>query len=208
MGSKGGALANVRIIGLLVTALLLIANATAETVTVGKPYLGPYGTTYPFGNLGGVETYQQLYYASNFSGPMLIESITFFTAEPEFFAYSVFPGTYELTLSTTSASLYGLSFYNATGNIGQFFSGYLSQQITGGRVTISGNPFLYNPGVGNLLLTITGPGDPRKSYTAVFQENTDFALTGAAATVNQEVAFTLLEQSQSLNLPRSRNPQR
>ncbi len=122
--------------------------AFADTVTIGSGNDG--GNAFPFDYPTYAGEYQQVYSASQFSGPEEITAITFFS-------YSGFPSTisgdYTIDLSTTSAGVGTLSSTYAN-NIGannaQFFSGAVSDVLT-----FTGGPFLYDPSQGNLLLDVS-----------------------------------------------------
>jgi hypothetical protein len=135
----------------------LVNVARADMVLIGSATPG-VANQYPFGT-NAVSTYQQVYSASLFSGPMTITAIDFFnTAFP---AGSVNPATYTISLSTTSAAVNGLAPGAASSNIGAnntvFFSGTLGGAIntTTHELTITGGSFNYNPATGNLLMNIS-----------------------------------------------------
>ena len=110
--------------------------------------------TYPFGTSTYTGEYQQVYNKADFSGPVLISSISFFSAAG--YSNQSISGSYTLDFSTTSASttngVGGLS-TNYPSNIGSnnalFFTGSVSNTLT-----FTGTPFLYNPALGNLLLDV------------------------------------------------------
>lgn len=149
-----------------VTALALllfgVGQASAGSVTVGT---GSSGNCYPFlcndsgTNVGPSIHYQQVYASSAFpSGTFNIGSLQFYFA-PQFGGNStMLHGTYDISFSTTSAAVGALSSALAN-NIGTplqtFFIGDVSQAPVGGTYTIVGStPYLYNPGLGNLLIDI------------------------------------------------------
>lgn len=143
-------------------ALFLVASAgllSAAPVTVGTP---DNGNCYPFmcndsGTSSGESIqYQQVYSSSAFSGPIDISSLTFYYATAFGGTEAVLHGNYDISLSTTSKPVNGLS-TTLSSNIGPdnatFFDGALGGPYTN-SFTISGTPFSYNPANGNLLVNI------------------------------------------------------
>jgi hypothetical protein len=100
--------------------------------------------------------YQQVYDAAEFGGVFDIGSITFFHDLALLGGAMVLGGTYEISLSTTSATVGALDTTLAN-NIGAdntlFFVGDLAGSASP-SFTIFGTPFLYDPLLGNLLLNI------------------------------------------------------
>jgi hypothetical protein len=140
-----------RSLSLVALSLSLVAfcdYAVADTVTVGTNQLNNENV-YPFGSASYTGFYQQVYGSSNFTGPVNITSIAFFSSVD---FHGTISGTYILDLSTTSASVSTLSTtYSANlgANNTQVFDGSVS-----GVLSFSTTPFLYDPSQGNLLLTI------------------------------------------------------
>lgn len=142
------------------SAALLAAGSVpaAAQVTIGT---ATTGNCYPFicAAGDGFFRYQQVYTSTAFSPVGFINSLTFYRtiAGPGDFDGN----TYALSLSTTSQAVGGLS-DNPTANLGAnntlFWTGVLSGAI-GSSFTLTGTPFLYMPGMGNLLLDvmISGP---------------------------------------------------
>jgi hypothetical protein len=147
----------VKALSLFLFGLILLSPFRGQAqVTVGAP--GDEASDFPF--YFTMATYQQVYAASDFSGDIVISGLTFFDQQ-------VGPGTlmtadYEIQLSTTSAAVNGLS-STFSANLGAdnttVFTGSLSGPISS-SFTIPISAFDYNPGSGNLLLTIfqTNPG--------------------------------------------------
>jgi PEP-CTERM motif len=124
-------------------------SAFATTVTVGTNQTS-LDNEYPFGSSGYAGDYQQVYSSSNFTGPVNIMSIAFFSGID--YPGTSISGTYILDLSTTSSSVGTLSTtYSANlgGNNTQVFDGSVSDVLS-----FSTTPFLYDPSQGNLLLTV------------------------------------------------------
>jgi hypothetical protein len=145
----------------LILCLALCGSLRADTVTVGTPNAA---NCYPFlCNDSGVATgqsilYQQVYGASNFSGPFEIDSLTFLFAPSFGGSGTVLNGNYTISFSYTGAAVGGLS-TDLGSNIGAgsavFFSGSLGGTLGNPSFTINGTPFIYDPANGNLLMTIT-----------------------------------------------------
>ncbi|MFN6468104.1 MAG: PEP-CTERM sorting domain-containing protein [Nostoc sp. SerVER01] len=136
-----------------VTALGVAGSAQALSITIGAPGDLGSGDCAPF---GCVLRYQQVYDASLFSSPILIDTISFFNQN--FQPGSISAATYTINFSTTTKAVNALSSTFAD-NIGannqSFFVGSLSGAITNGKFSITGNNFLYDPSQGNLLLDIS-----------------------------------------------------
>ena len=146
----------------LVTGAALLGFAgPAGAVIIGLPAdPGPGGgNCAPFGCTGsgvrGFTRYQQVYNKAQFSEPLLIDTISFFDAGHN---GNLNSGTYTLSLSTTSKPVNGLDLVTFDNNVGSDNQTFAVVLLTGGAVpsvlTFSGTPFLYNPGLGNLLLDI------------------------------------------------------
>ncbi len=121
------------------------------------------GNCIPFNcNIGGQIAnvdYQQAYAAAAFSGPTSISSVTFYNWT---FGGNtlVIGGNYSVYISTTTAVFNALS-TNLPSNRGgdwTYFGAFTAGTDTNPSITISGTPFSYNPGNGNLLLEIFGLG--------------------------------------------------
>ncbi len=102
--------------------------------------------------------YQQVYAAQAFQGPTQITSLTFFYAEQFAGPTTMLSGNYQISLSTTTRPVDGLS-PDLSANIGPdntvIFSDNLGDVSTSPSVTISTTtPFTYDPRRGNLLLNI------------------------------------------------------
>jgi hypothetical protein len=143
---------------LVVVAALLSFAGPAGAVIIGLP-ADAGGNCFPFGCTDQDGTpgtrYQQVYDAGQFSGSLLIDSISFFDSAG---FGNLNSGTYTLSLSTTSRPVNGLDTVTFDNNLGSDNQGFTVAVLTGGAVpsvlSFSGTPFLYNPGVGNLLLDI------------------------------------------------------
>jgi hypothetical protein len=128
---------------------------------------GTGGNRYPFGDpcCGPGTIYQQIYASSNFSSPLNITGIDFFTALPGGVLRS---GTYTFFLSTTSVPVNGIttSFDANRGSDNSLFGTYVfgSAHFVPDVLEFTGASFLYDPALGNLLLDIRisggGVGQP------------------------------------------------
>ncbi|HUL71846.1 MAG TPA: PEP-CTERM sorting domain-containing protein [Vicinamibacterales bacterium] len=154
------------VVGLLAGAV----SARASSVTVGAVTginCAPFLCSPSF----SVNRYQQVYSAGAFgtTDPLLITGLTFATV---FGSGSFGDSTFAVSLSTTSASVQGLSF-NMDDNVGAdnalFWSGTLSGPV-GPALSLSGGPFLYDPMAGNLLMDVTIAGGTAQY---VFQSEDD-----------------------------------
>lgn len=132
---------------------LVIGTAAANT-----------GNCYPFGCSGGwTPTYQQVYGASAFSGAISISALSFYHTQYNNGSQTPNTGTYTFQLSTTSASVDGLS-ATAANNLGAdnmtVFTGALPTNVPfGSRMdVILDSVFNYDPTLGNLLLSVSGSG--------------------------------------------------
>ena len=130
----------------LMLGVAVSGTASAGVITFGHNNLG---NGFPFSSPKYTPEYQQVYDGSFFPGPVDITQITFFPALAQLPAIT---GNFTLDLSTTSAGPTTLSTVYAN-NIGAnnalFFSGPVSSVFS-----FTGNPFLFDPSKGNLLLDV------------------------------------------------------
>lgn len=132
---------------------LLVGNVQAD-VLVGNNNGGP--NCFPFGCLeSSWETYQIIWDASNFANPMDISGLEFFYGTGD---TTVNTGTYQIYLSTTSTTVAGLS-TNPANNIGGDHTLLYNNSLTAFdadvMTLIFDSIFSYNPGLGNLIMTVT-----------------------------------------------------
>ena len=148
---------------LLVVAFLVSQGFPLKAdVIIGLPAVPNQGNCIPFSCAGffQLNTYQQVYSAGAFSGPVDITGIDFFDTQilPN---GTVDSGTYTLSLSYTSKPVGGLDLSNPANNSTSgaqvFFSGSLPNFV-GGMLDFVGAPFIYDPTLGNLLLTVSISG--------------------------------------------------
>jgi hypothetical protein len=149
----------------------------ADTIVIGAP--GDGLNAFPFGgHVGAVGTrYQQAYSSSQFSGPILINSISFLGGNSGPLGAS----TYAFSLSTITAGIDSLSPFNFDANRGANNQLFANVGLSGpgpATLTITGlTPFLYNPAQGNLLLDIvvTPGGVPASGLVASYSSRTGTA---------------------------------
>lgn len=144
------------------------ARAVMQEVVVGAP--GKYGQTengFPFATLPGAygyasTRYQQVYDAGSFSGPFAIRQIVFFPSSNT--GAAILAGSVEIFLSVTSLGVNEISGRPFDANLGsdsQRFAGFQGGfTVTGPEFVIRGDPFLFDPRLGNLLLDIRVNGAP------------------------------------------------
>lgn len=155
--------------------LTLAATAHADPVLIGET--GNGSNCFPFGcgrhSGADASRYQQVYSSEQFSGPLRIETIEFFRS----LGTTVNFGEFSFYLSTTSKPVDGLDITNFDANVGLDRALFSTMKFAGQGVesvlSIAGNPFIYNPRLGNLLLDIVIPGG------AVTADNVDVAFFSA-----------------------------
>jgi hypothetical protein len=137
-------------------ALLGAAPARAQDISFGGPVAGT--NAFPFTNYHflAANRYQQLYDASHFTQPVLIDAIRFANTSSvaQGLPGSIAPGSYLVRLAVTDRAENGLGTdfdANVTGFAATFFSG----TIGSGTLRIVGAPYLFDPSRGNLLLDVT-----------------------------------------------------
>ncbi len=163
------------VIGLcLVSAALPVtarAGSIGQSLILGLPSLQASGNCDPFGcpAFFGLGAYQQVYSSGAFNAPISIDGLSFFDTVIHNGGRPA-AGTYTLEFSYTSMNVAGLDLQdpspNIAGAVQPFFTGLLPA-LSGGMLTFSGTPFLYDPGAGNLLLTVTVTS-PADSYSYLY----------------------------------------
>jgi hypothetical protein len=134
----------------LVGAAVLGSVTGASAITIGT---ATGANEFPFGTSGG-DYYQQIYNQADFSGPISIGQISFFLTD--FLAADTWAnGDYSFYLSTTTAALNSAVAYTPGANNQLFGSFVLGGAVPLGQINFNGAAFNYNPGQGNLLLTIS-----------------------------------------------------
>jgi len=144
----------------LFAALFFTAPALAD-VTVGTQY---DGGCYPFSCFthDGGTTYQQVYSAGSFSGPVSISGLSF----QDYYSSSSDMGdaTLKIDFYLTSKNPFGLS-SNLASNRGSLIGTLGTFNVAGPApsplLTINGNAFNYDPSWGNLLMQVSVLGFTR-----------------------------------------------
>lgn len=142
-------------IAIALFAAAMISPAQAMVIGVADS-----SNSIPFGSTTGGFFYQQVYNATSFSSPINITEITFYNSITP--GGTPMTGTFDLYLSTTSAPI--ATFDTSTGvqfpfvpdnSFTQVFHGSLPA-VSNGRFdfNLSLSSFLYDPSLGNLLLTV------------------------------------------------------
>jgi len=161
---------------LLVITVCLGALGALQAGVIVIGSLGTGSNCFPFGCQFSVGTvYQQVYDSGSFPGPITITDIVFYhTLSP---GGNFRPGSYALSLSTTSRVVNGLDTVNFDSNLGPdnqlFWSGPLSGAAPAPEVVFLGVPFAYNPGLGNLLLDVRVTGGGGNGWVYLDARNGD-----------------------------------
>jgi hypothetical protein len=149
----------------------------AGTIVVGLPADTDAGNCFPLGCAYSGE-YQQVYSAGQFAGPLTISDLEFYNTQYDSDATAMNSGTWDISLSTTSANWDTLSSTFAN-NIGSnntlVFSGNLSQSWAfGDTLSIDlTTPFTYNPEKGNLLMNVAVSGATAPGGNIFFDTNSE-----------------------------------
>jgi hypothetical protein len=134
-------------------ASTLLACAPASALVIGAPATG--GNYIPFGSASGWPEYQQVYASSDFPGTITIDDIEFYTVPGSTGTLS--PGTFTISLSTTSAAVNNLDASLAS-NIGPnntvVYLATLPAVQKGVLIIPLSTPFTYQPSGGNLLIDL------------------------------------------------------
>jgi len=170
MISRCARFSNLLVAAALSSAALISAPAMA-TLVVGSGATD--GNVFPFGYAStffGVSTrYQQVYDDSNFSGPLSITGVTFYSKSTS--GSELNSGNFTVSLSTTSVAVNNLSSAFAN-NVGAdnvlLFTGTLPALASGVLTLHFTSAFDYDPSLGNLLLDIGYDG------TTGFTSSTSF----------------------------------
>jgi hypothetical protein len=133
-----------------------------SSFVIGEPPLIATGNCDPFGcpEFFGLGTYQQVYTTSPFSDTTTITGLTFYDEQVQNGAEPA-GGTYTLSLSYSNNGPGDLNTLNPNSNISSgsevFFTGSLPF-LAQSTLDFAGTPFVYNPAIGYLLLTVTVTG--------------------------------------------------
>ncbi|MBC8089683.1 MAG: PEP-CTERM sorting domain-containing protein [Phycisphaerae bacterium] len=130
------------------------ASVASAQVTVGSPNT-VQPNNFPFGSSVGFNTFQQVYGAGLFSGPLTINSISLYNTRG---LGNFQVGTFNLFLSTTTVASNAVTNTPANNRTGalQAFStvSYTAGTAVPGVVTFLGLPYSYDPTAGNLLFEV------------------------------------------------------
>ncbi len=145
----------------LILASAFVSAAPASALIIGG--VGPEaGNCFPFGCAYSAHPstrYQQVYDASNFSGPIDIAGLGFFYDNETGGSFN--SGTYFFELSVTSKQVDFLDETNFDNNVTGSVHSFATVVFSGGAASsfqVFGSSFLYDPNDGNLLLDIKIPG--------------------------------------------------
>lgn len=134
-----------------IACLFVGAREAAAGTIVG---VNDNGNCYPFSCAAsdGVVTYQQVYSAAAFGGPLSFDSISFFKST----GTDMDTADYAIYFSTTSMPVLGLD-GNPANNLGAdnaLFGNFTIGGAMPNVLTLVGNTFNYDPSDGNLLMTV------------------------------------------------------
>ncbi len=141
----------------LAASLFLPLSAHAGGLVIGAG--APDGNCFPFGCGTWNPEYQQVYAASDFSGPITITEISFYDHNNP--SNDLNTGNYQISFSTTLAAVDGLDLNNLANNVGGNNTLVYNADLpglTGGaggqlRIVLA-TPFTYDPSQGNLLIDV------------------------------------------------------
>lgn len=180
----------------------LVPAVKADTVVIGS---NSSGSRYPFGMdpaaaspsfpdfvAGG--TYQQVYAASAFSGPVTITQIAFASSGAFSSGAGLATFNFNIGLSTSAAGVGALSTTfaaNRGGDFAQVFTGPMNVALTANDqfdLVINITPFTYDPANGNLLLDVTlnsttGYAGSTLYFVAGFDPNTSRVVNPTGGTM-------------------------
>ena len=138
---------------------MLICFVLIPFVTIPDPAID--NNAWPFGFIStpaGDARYQQAYDSVSFGDkPMTIRQISFFRTLAGF----IRSGTYTISLSTITEDIDSLSITNYDANLGSDNKLFVSTSLAGQApevLTFDGEPFHYDPSMGNLLLDVRVEG--------------------------------------------------
>ena len=136
--------------------LLAAAPVAGQDVSFGGPVAGT--NAFPFDDYHFVPAnrYQQLYTGSRFAGPVLIDAIRFSNSASidGGFPGSIAAGNYLVRFAVTDRAENGLS-TDFDANVSGFSATFFSGTLPGGLLRIAGDPYLFDPSRGNLLMDVT-----------------------------------------------------
>jgi hypothetical protein len=136
--------------------LFAAAPAAAQDVSFGGPVAGT--NAFPFNDYHffPANRYQQLYTGSQFAGPVLIDAIRFSNSASVAggFPGAIAAGNYLVRFAVTDRAENGLG-TDFDANVSGFSATFFSGTLAGGLLRIAGDPYLFDPSRGNLLMDVT-----------------------------------------------------
>jgi len=155
--------------------LCLLALPAMADIIIGNPPDSGSGNSFPFGSAYNAE-YQQVYGASDFSGPILINDLEFFNTQFNSGVNSLPTGNWKIQLSTTSAgvnTITGNFAQNEGSDITTVYDDNITQAWQFGNTLhlLLGKSFLYDPSKGNLLMDVVTSGVTNPSGSVFFDVN-------------------------------------
>ena len=138
--------------GLMALVCALTSARQAEAGTIVGSNDG--GNCYPFSCAASdlVVTFQQVYSAAAFGGPITFDTISFF----KLFGTAMDTADYAIYFSTTSKAVMGLD-QDPSANLGTdnaFFGSFTIGGAMPDVLSLTGTAFDYDPAAGNLLMTV------------------------------------------------------
>jgi hypothetical protein len=136
--------------------LLAASTAAAQDVSFGGPVAGTNAFPFTGYDFLPANRYQQLYSGAQFSGPVFIDAIRFSNSASVAGGLpgSIAPGDYVVRLAVTDRAENGLS-TDFDANVSGFSATFFSGTLAGGLLRIVGDPYLFDPSRGNLLMDVT-----------------------------------------------------
>ncbi len=195
-----------RLFAALVVASAVIAPAASAQVQVGTPNT-VQPNSFPFGSSVGFTTFQQVYSASLFDGPIDIAAISLYNSRG---TGNFQVGTFNLFLSTTTVAPTAVTntpANNRTGPLQAFASvTYVANTPVPTVITFEGTTFSYDPTAGNLLFEAqftpfgfnfapaffdrVQSGDPNRSLVGTASDRSPFLGTNGSPNSGFVTTFT------------------
>jgi hypothetical protein len=140
----------------LIDAALTAALMLAQDVTFGGPVAGTNTSPFTDYHFVAANRYQQLYVGSRFGRPVLIDAIRFADTSAKALGCrgSITPGDYLVRLAVTERAENALV-EDFEANVGGEMATFFCGEIGHGTLRIVGQPYLFDPARGNLLLDVT-----------------------------------------------------
>jgi len=144
------------VVSLLAATAWTATAVRAQDVTIGGPAEVTNASPFTNYHFQLPNRYQQLYAASGFSGPVLIDAIRLSNtlSVAAGLPASIANGEYLVRFAVTDRPENGLG-TDFDANVGGFASTFFAGLFTAGGQRLAGTPYLYDPARGNLLLDVT-----------------------------------------------------